>query len=109
MGLRPKEGQRIQRLHSAVARGLSGLADGDVARRTGDAELLDALNVAIRDGSVVNAGGQPVEDAVVEGLVQEGVHPRLAQADARGSQCLAVASRHRALPAAETLAPIAWL
>ncbi|MEE2899342.1 MAG: helix-turn-helix domain-containing protein [Gemmatimonadota bacterium] len=38
VGLRPKEGQRIQRLHSAVARGLSGLADGDVARRTGYAD-----------------------------------------------------------------------
>jgi uncharacterized protein YbaR (Trm112 family) len=37
--------------------------------RLADAELLDALNVAIRDGSVVNAVGQPVEDAVVEGLV----------------------------------------
>mgnify|MGYP001208823066 CR=1 FL=1 len=42
--------------------------------RSADAELLDALDVAIRDGSVVNAGGQPVEDAVVEGPVQEGGH-----------------------------------
>ena len=35
VGLRPKEVQRIQRLHWAVAEGLRGRSDGDVARLAG--------------------------------------------------------------------------
>lgn len=38
VGLRPKEVQRIQRLHWAVAEGLCGRSDGDVARLVGYAD-----------------------------------------------------------------------
>ena len=38
VGLRPKEVQRIQRLHWAIAEGLRGRMDGDVARLTGYAD-----------------------------------------------------------------------
>ena len=39
--------------------------------RLADAGVLDALNAAIHDGSVVNKRGEPVTDAVEEGLVRE--------------------------------------
>ena len=39
--------------------------------RLADAELLGALNAAIRGGSVVNTGGESITDAVAEGLVRE--------------------------------------
>ncbi len=42
--------------------------------RLADAEMLGKLNVAIRDGSVVNKGGKPVTDVVEEGLVREDGH-----------------------------------
>jgi len=39
--------------------------------RLADAELLGVVNTAIRGGSVVNTGGEPVTDPVAEGLVRE--------------------------------------
>jgi uncharacterized protein len=36
-----------------------------------DADLLDRLNDAIREGTVQNRGGQVVSEVVVEGLVRE--------------------------------------
>ena len=39
--------------------------------RLADAELLGVLNTAIRGGSVVNTGGEPVTDPGAEGLVRE--------------------------------------
>ncbi len=41
------------------------------ALRTADAELLERLNASIREGSVKTRGGEPVTEALGEGLVRE--------------------------------------
>ena len=41
------------------------------ALRPADEPMLDALNAAIRSGSVTARGGQPVSDAIDEALVRE--------------------------------------